>query len=88
MDIAILSASTLPDLKRRWELEDLCGHQLAKIGRLEARIHHLEEQRGATRATCRSRASRDGLGGLEPEAVRAECAHTAADGKTYQVDRG
>ena len=42
--MAILSASTLRELKQRWELEDLCGHQLAKIGRLEARIQHLEEQ--------------------------------------------
>lgn len=44
MTIEILSARTLADIKRRWELETVCRRQQATIERLELRILRLEEQ--------------------------------------------
>lgn len=44
MKIEALSASTLSDIKRRWELETICRRQQATIERLELRIQRLEEQ--------------------------------------------
>lgn len=79
MSLTILSASTLGELKRRWELEVLCGHQLAKLERLEARIRHLEEQLRRNSSNSSQPPSMDGpnVGRSAADARQAVLSHGA-----------